>query len=85
VVLKNKILLIKKAQADMMNLQAVKTGRIIHDISVEKYVRIPYAKAIVRFLFLNCACLLSFKLKKWPFETRKRAKGRSTPACVWWR
>ena len=59
-VLKNKILLIKKAQADMMNLQAVKTGRIIHDISVEKYVRIPYAKAIVRFLFLNCACLHSF-------------------------
>jgi len=25
------------------------------------------------------------KTPKWPFETRKRAKGRSTPARVWWR
>ena len=51
-VAKNKILLVKKArsQADMINLQGVKTGRIIHDISIERYVRILYAKTIVPFL-----------------------------------
>jgi len=36
VVLENKILLIKiaRSQADVMNLNAVKTGTIMHDISI---------------------------------------------------
>jgi len=52
----------------MMNLQGVKTGRILHDISIERYVRIPYAKTIVRFLF-SIAPVAVFVLKEADLST----------------